>query len=161
MFLNYPGGNYLAVFPNSGIRCPENKLMNRAQIKWNRTAAQLFQTLLNNRTQHNNQPVGCIILYTTYSPCLDHCFSNTGNCEIIPVLQSFPFRDIWTEPDNHKYFVFCKIFAHDADLSRHQEIREKLAAVENTEFNIRRCDVEYPIRCRVCSAPEQCIEQAP
>ncbi|GCC19286.1 hypothetical protein chiPu_0021802 [Chiloscyllium punctatum] len=159
LFLNSPGINYLAVFPKSGSRCPESKLLNHAQINGNRTAAQLFQTLLNNTTQHNNQPVGCIILYTTFSLCLDHCFNNTGNCEIISALQSSPFRDIWTEPDIHKYFVFSKIFAHDADQSRHQEIREKLAAVENTGFHIRRCDVEYPFRCRECSAPEYCIEQ--
>ncbi|GCC17535.1 hypothetical protein chiPu_0017588 [Chiloscyllium punctatum] len=159
LLLNYPGRNYLAVFPNSGSRCPESKLLNPVQINGNRTTAQLFQTLLNNTTQHNNHPVGCIILYTTYSPCLDLCFNNTGNCEIIPALQSSPFRDMWTEPDMHKYFVFRKIFAHDADQSRHQAIREKLAGVENTGFHVRRCDVELPFTCRECSAPEYCIEQ--
>ncbi|XP_072418089.1 uncharacterized protein [Chiloscyllium punctatum] len=119
VFLNSQIGSYLALFPNSGSRCPESKLLNPAQINRNRTVDQLFQTLLNNRTQHNNQPVGCIILYTNYSPCLDHRFNNTGNCEIIPAMQSFPFRDIWTEPDIHKYFVFSKIFADDSDQSRH------------------------------------------
>ncbi|XP_060678505.1 uncharacterized protein LOC132809165 [Hemiscyllium ocellatum] len=158
IFLKYPGGNYLAVFQNSGSRCPESKLLNPTSINGNHTMAQLFQTLLTNRTQHNNQPVGCIILYTTYSPCQDDCFSNTGNCEIIPALQSSPFRDIWTEPDIHKYFVFSKIFANDADQSRHQEIREKLAAVENTGFHVRRCDGKGRFMCRECSAPEYCIE---
>ncbi|XP_060676840.1 uncharacterized protein LOC132809937 [Hemiscyllium ocellatum] len=158
IFLNSLGVNYLTVFQNSGSRCPECKLLNPVQTNGNRTTAELFQTLLNNRIHHNNQSVGCIILYTTHSPCLDHCFSNTGNCEIIPALQSSPFLDIWTEPDIHKYFVFSKIFANDGDQSRRQEIREKLAAVESTGFHVRRCDGKGRFLCRECSAPEYCIK---
>ncbi|XP_060676839.1 non-homologous end joining factor IFFO1-like, partial [Hemiscyllium ocellatum] len=46
-----------------------------------------------------------------------------------------------TDYGRERYFVFSKLFANDTDQSRHQEIRGKLAAVENTGFHIRRCDV--------------------
>ncbi|XP_059499172.1 uncharacterized protein LOC125450054 isoform X2 [Stegostoma tigrinum] len=160
-FLNYPGQNYLAASPNSGSRCPESKLLYPGQIDENRNAAQILQNLLNNRTQNNDQPVGCIILYTTYSPCLDHCFTNTGNCEIITPLQNSPFQDIWTEPHIHKYFAFSQIYASGEAPRPDQEIRDKLAAVRNLGFHVRRCNRVGRTRCTECSAPEYCISQAP
>ncbi|XP_059498464.1 uncharacterized protein LOC132205978 isoform X1 [Stegostoma tigrinum] len=149
-FRNVPNSNYIAVYPNSGSRCSENKLLypteNNQEI-----AAQQFQNQL-------NQPVGCVILYTTYTPCLRSCFINMENCTIIPALQQPPFRDIWTEPTIHKYFVFSRIYKNDNNTTEYQRISGRLNEVQRAGFHIRRCDgAENAINCIECTQPHYCI----
>ncbi|XP_067881413.1 uncharacterized protein [Heterodontus francisci] len=161
-FLNNPLINYIAVYPYQGSRCSESKLLHFTQEDWDYgrsdSAALLLQNIINNRPVYNRLQVGCVILYTTYTPCIRSCFSDYENCEILGALGQQPFSHSWAGAQIQKYFVFSKLYPHDNNMNRIPIVRNKLGEVAEAGFNIRMCDGTSGIYCIECSYPGYCIE---
>uniref|UniRef100_UPI00398F7624 uncharacterized protein n=1 Tax=Pristiophorus japonicus TaxID=55135 RepID=UPI00398F7624 len=147
--------NYMAVYPSGGSRCSENKLLYEnpqyKQPPTNTNAAQRFQNLLNNRPPGNQLQVGCVILYTTYTPCIQRCFSDNENCEIIGPIRQQPFSTSWANSNVQKYFVFSDVYNFDNNANRIPIIRNKLGQVSNAGFEIRKCEGNQ-IQCTNCNS---------
>ncbi|XP_067881645.1 uncharacterized protein [Heterodontus francisci] len=157
-FLNRRSVNYIAVYPNTGSRCSENKLLHFTQEdqRYGQTdsAARLLQNSINNQ----GLQVGCVILYTTYTPCIQSCFSGNENCDILGPLGSAPFSTTWDNTNIHKYFVFSKLYPLDNNADKIPTVQGKLGQVTQARFHIRKCDgANNQIQCQDCSSPRYCI----
>lgn len=85
---------------------------------------------------------GCVIFFTTNTPCTKKCFSNDQNCDIVPQLNAAPFQ-IWRNLQDqnnmnsvHQYFVYMKRFGSDAI----PDIVNRFAQLANQGFQISRCN---------------------
>ncbi|XP_067882234.1 uncharacterized protein [Heterodontus francisci] len=153
-FLNSRSVNYIAVYPNTGSRCSENKLLHFTQEdqRYGQTdsAARLLQNSINNQ----GLQVGCVILYTTYTPCIQSCFSGNENCDILAALGQAPFSHPWAGPQVQKYFVFSTLYRYDNNRNKIPTVRNKLGQVTQAGFHIRKCDgTNSQIQCQDCTHP--------
>jgi len=147
-FLNNPQANYIAVYPKRGQQCSESKILHRPDQNTPSSAAEI---LLGNKNMRD----GCVILYTTYTPCTTRCFSNSRYWSILQ-----PLRNLVNRLDQNigKYLVFSRVFHRDAAEDNRIVIRNRMRQVADTGFQIKKCDGEgYQIACQPCRDPNYCI----
>ncbi|XP_078057025.1 uncharacterized protein LOC144481750 [Mustelus asterias] len=99
--------NYLAVYPDSGKQCSEFKIL--FQDRDGKLTSEWFAEKINALSAG-----GCVIFYTTNTPCTEKCFSGKWMDISCPLLFR-PFRDWKSEGQHpiHKYFVYTQVYSCD------------------------------------------------
>ncbi|XP_066574572.1 uncharacterized protein LOC136764428 [Amia ocellicauda] len=139
-FTRTAGYNYVAVFPNSGDLCSEYKILKALQEGQSSAAQQLA-------TQLGSTELGCVVFYTTNSPCLSKCFSQEQSTRIDTPLGQEPFTT-WMSKGVNLYFVYSEYFGQD--VRKQAEVKAGLRNVRNLGYQVHTCPYQPSTPCPEC-----------
>lgn len=135
--------NYISVYPdyttndNSPKRCTEYKLLFPSKSQ-QQSPAQMFEQIANRQILRTDG--GCVIFFTTNTPCTNKCFSGDENCDISNPLGENPFQNWRKEKKSvHQYFVYMQQYRYDVSEADTAAIIKKFNNLANMEFRISRC----------------------
>lgn len=149
-FTNVPDLNYMAVYPYIGNVCSEKKIL-FSQDQNQPSPAQSFA----NNADKILRAGGCVLFFTTNTPCLEKCFSGKQDCDIVSPLLAQPFSNWGYSNINrpiHKYFIYTKVFGRD---NRNLvSIKEGFTRLDNSkQYLFRKCSKDAnSVKCIPCDA---------
>ncbi|MGH0164476.1 UNVERIFIED_CONTAM: hypothetical protein FKN15_075654 [Acipenser sinensis] len=123
-FSTTQAANYIAVSPEQNPDVPEEKKCSEFRILreptegWDLNPGQQQRAMtgaewLGGKLEQTLQGGGCVVFYTTNSPCLKKCFSDTCERKIDTPLSQEPFSQWNIENKVHKYFTYTQLYLND------------------------------------------------
>ncbi|XP_041097865.1 uncharacterized protein LOC121309061 isoform X2 [Polyodon spathula] len=154
--------NYISAYPDytaddeNQKRCTEYKLLFPSKSQ-KQSPAKMFEQIANSKVLRPNG--GCVIFFTTNTPCTNKCFSGDENCDISKPLGENPFQNWGKESKSvHQYFVYMQQYRYD--ITDTNAIIEKFKNLANMHFRISRCYKENNVlQCKTdCNSnPKFCL----
>ncbi|XP_058866274.1 uncharacterized protein LOC131708112 isoform X1 [Acipenser ruthenus] len=151
--------NYIAVRPDPGVYCSEFKILKNPTNGWDLPPGQKPEPMtgaewLGGKLEQTLQGGGCVVFYTTNSPCLKHCFSDKCDRKIDEPLSQRPFS-LWREASNvHMYFTYTQLFDGD-DVTL---VQKGFSNLRNLGFTIEKCPYKLQLSCPDCKAMTACTD---
>nr|XP_015194683.1 PREDICTED: uncharacterized protein LOC107075984 [Lepisosteus oculatus] len=151
--------NYMAVLPDPHQKCSEFKMLRQPESGWDVAAGQQSREMtgaewLGGKLQQTLQGGGCVVFYTTNSPCLKYCFNDTSDRRIDKPLSEDPFRS-WKDRQNVAlYFVYTQTYKNDEECM--ESVQQGFSNLANMDFHIWNCPYEVQKICPECKAMTSC-----
>ncbi|XP_051988521.1 uncharacterized protein LOC127648006 [Xyrauchen texanus] len=151
--------NYIAVGPDPGQYCSEFKILKNPTNGWDPPLDKESMTgaeWLGVKLEQTLQNGGCMVFYTTNSPCLEHCFSDNCDRRIDEPLSKKPFS-LWREEGKvHMYFIYTQLFDDESDVETQQKVKEGFSNLRNLGFTIEKCPYQQKLSCPQCKGVPAC-----
>ncbi|XP_051991584.1 uncharacterized protein LOC127650296 [Xyrauchen texanus] len=161
-FITKLKANYIAVHPDPSEYCSEFKILKKPTNGWDPPLDKESMTgaeWLGEKLEQTLQNGGCMVFYTTNSPCLKHCFSDNCERRIDDPLSKKPFSLWHKEGKVHMYFIYTQLFHDESNVAltlTQQKVKEGFSNLRKLGFTIEMCPYQLQLSCPQCKSVTAC-----
>ncbi|KAK6477816.1 hypothetical protein HHUSO_G21425, partial [Huso huso] len=158
-FSTTQAANYIAVSPEQEKKCSEFRILREPTEGWDLNPGQQQRAMtgaewLGGKLEQTLQGGGCVVFYTTNSPCLKKCFSDMCERKIDIPLSQEPFSQWNIENKVHKYFTYTQLYLNDDSA----QVQAGFTNLRTLGFTIEKCSYELQLSCLRCKGKTPCDE---